>query len=168
MRAPRRSLACLLLVGGAFLDCTSSSSAGEDAGACFPDNDGINGGSYTIDLVVNDVGFFASGEDAGAKTIIATQNDAQVTFTLTNTGTRPHGFEVECTSVTTAYPDVPAGCPTTACFPSSSTIPSLAAGASVTITFDTPTPDGLIYPFKSPVAADSSVPGLNAGQWSLM
>jgi hypothetical protein len=155
----------LALAGGAALDCSSSS----NDGACFPDNDGINGGSYTIDIVVNDTGFFSSGgDDAGAKTVIATQNDSQVTLTLTNNGTKPHGFAVECTSVTPTYPNVPAGCPTVACFPAGSTISSLAPGASATVTFDTPTPDGLLYPFKSPVAADSAVPGLNDGQWSLM
>jgi hypothetical protein len=135
---------------------------GDDAegGACFPDNDGINGGSYTIDLTVDDTGFSAA--------ILATQNDARVTLTLTNMGTTPHGFEVECTSVTPAYPTVPPGCPTTVCFPANSTIAPLAPGASMTTTFDTPTPDGLIYPFKSSEPSDSTVPGLNNGQWSLM
>jgi hypothetical protein len=139
-----------------------------DAGVCYPDNDGINGGSYTIELAVDDTGFTAAEVDAGAKDIISTQNDAQVTFTLTNNGTKPHGFEVEPTSVCPAYPTLPAGCPSEAGFPANSTIPTLAPGASITITFDTPTPDGLIYPFRSPVPADASVPGLNAGQWSLM
>ena len=55
-----------------------------------------------------------------------------------------------------------------ACFPASATIAPLAPGASATITFDTPTPDGLIYPFTSNEPADSAVPGLNDGQWSLM
>jgi len=168
-RSPLTLRVTLVLGAAALLHCGDSSPvAGGDGGGCFPDDDGINGGSYTIDLAVDDIGFFASGDDAGAKNIIATQNDAQVTFTLTNTGTKPHGFQVECTSVTPAYPNAPAGCPTIACFPANSTIASLAPGASVTITFDTPTPDSLIYPFKSPVAADSAVPGLNGGQWSLM
>ena len=43
--------------------------------------------SSTIELVVTDTGFFASGADAGPKEILATENEAQVTFTLTNRGT---------------------------------------------------------------------------------
>jgi hypothetical protein len=179
----RRHAAFALLGGALVLHCSNSSNdnAGvncsainpdasftQDAGVCYPDNDGINGGSYLIALDVNDTGFFATADDAGTKNIIATQNDAQVTLTLTNTGTKPHGFELSCTSVCPAYSSLPAGCSPSACFPSNSTIAPIAPGASVTITFDTPTPDGLIYPFKSSDPDDSSVPGLNDGQWSLM
>jgi len=156
--------ATLVLLGFALFACSSSTSGGGSGGAgggrCFPDNDGINGGQYTFDLTVDDTGF--------SKTILATQNDAQATLTLMNTGTKPHGFEMECTSVTPSYPNEPAGCPTSACFPANSTIAPLAPGASQTITFDTPTPDGLIYPFKSSDPDDSAVPGLNDGQWTLM
>ena len=161
----------LLLAGAALVHCSSSSSAGGssgDGGACFPDSDGLNGGSFTIEVVVDDTGFYSDDADAGMKSVIATQNDAQVTLTLKNTGTKPHGFEVECTSVTSAYPDLPAGCPSMTCFPSNSTIAPIAPGTSKTITFDTPTPDGLLYPFKSSEPADSAVPGLNDGQWILM
>jgi hypothetical protein len=148
----------------------SCSSAGgpEASGTCFPDGDGINGGSYVLELDVDDTGFVAAGPDAGAKEILATQNDAEVTLTLTNKGTRPHGFEVECTSVLPAFPDVPSGCPTVACFPAGSTIAPLAPGASATVTFVTPTADGLIYPFRSSAESDRGVPGLNDGQWTLM
>ena len=139
---------------------TTGTSQGGDGASCFPDNDGINGGAYTFDLTVDDTGF--------SKTILASQNDAQVTLTLTNAGKKPHGFEVACTSVLPSYPDVPAGCPTEACFPSGSTIAPLAPGKSATVTFDTPTPDGLIYPFRSSEPADDDVPALNAGQWTLM
>jgi hypothetical protein len=135
---------------------------------CYPDNDGINGGSYTIELTVDDDGFTASSPDGGTKDVISTQNDAQVTLTLTNAGTMPHGFEVECTNVCPSYSNLPAGCSPLACFPSNSTIAPIAPGTSTTISFDTPTPDGLIYPFKSSAPGDSSVPGLTAGQWSLM
>jgi hypothetical protein len=160
MTHARHALSVMLVVAGvALFQCSSSSSpsTGDD---CFPDNDGVNTGAYTFQLTVDDTGF--------SKTILATQNDAQVTLTVQNTGTTPHGFEVDCTSVTPAYPNIPAGCPTTACFPSNSTIPPLAPGASATITFDTPTPDGLIYPFKSSEPSDANVPGLNNGQWTLM
>ena len=152
-----------VLLGAVLLHCSSSSngaSTGDDGGGCFPDNDGITGGSYTFVLTVDDTGF--------SKTILSSQNDAAVTVTLTNMGTTPHGFAVGCTSVTPAYPTLPAGCPSTACFPPNASIPPLAPGASATITFDTPTPDGLIYPFTSNEPNDSAVPGLNDGQFSLM
>ncbi len=167
-----RSLrAALALPGIAFFQCSSASvpvsqlsaDAGADAAYCYPDNDGINGGDYTIDLVVNDTGFFASGPDAGMKDLLSTQNDAQVTLTLTNKGTRPHGFKVGCTTA-----EAPAGCPTTVCFPATSTIAPLEPGETKVITFDTPTPDGIIYQFSSNEPADSSVRALNDGQWSLM
>ena len=161
----------LVLGGVALFQCSSSSGpvshltadAGADAAFCYPDNDGINGGDYTFDLVVTDTGFYASGPDAGMKDILSTQNDAQVTLTLTNKGLKPHGFKVGCTATT-----APAGCPASVCFPANSIIAPLAPGATATITFDTPTPDGIIYPFTSNESADSDVPGLNDGQWSLM
>lgn len=129
---------------------------------CFPDHDGIDGGNYTFDITVDDTGF--------SKTILATQNDATATLTLKNTGKKRHGFAVECTSVTPAYPTVPAGCPTVACFPSNATIAPLEPGESKTVTFFTPTADGILYPFKSSEPSDCNVPGLNGSvtQWSLM
>ena len=162
----QRSFARSLVVttGGVFLlHCSSgpkSGSAADDGGMCFPDNDGVNGGSYTFDLTVNDTGF--------SKMILNSQNDAQVTVTLTNMGTLPHGCEVECTSVTPSYPNLPAGCPSMACFPAGATIAPIAPGATATVTFDTPTPDNLIFPFKSSEPTDSSVTGLNNGQWTLL
>jgi hypothetical protein len=137
--------------------------AGAEANAlinmCFPDGDGINGGEKTFVLTVDDTGF--------SKMILATQNDAVVTLTLTNNGTSPHGFKVGCANVSSAYPNAPANCPTTACF-IGAVIAPLAPGASATIVFDTPTPDGIIYPFTSNEPADSKVAGLNDGQWTLM
>ncbi len=41
-------------------------------------------------------------------------------------------------------------------------------GKSKTIVFDTPTPDGLLYPFKSSEPGDGKVSELNDGQWSVM
>lgn len=183
LRGERAAGVALAVLVGALIHCSKSSDAGndvscssiapdasfdQDAGVCYPDNDGINGGSYTIDLDVNDTGFFATSEDAGTKNIIATQNDAEVTLTLANTGTVPHGFQVECVNVCSVYPTLPEGCSPLACFAANSTIAPIAPGASATITFATPTPDGLIYPFRSSAPGDSAVPGLNAGQWSLM
>jgi hypothetical protein len=133
---------------------------------CFPDHDGINGGTYTIDITVSDTVF--------SKTVIGTQNDATAILTVKNIGAKPHGFEVECVSVFSgnppAYSTVPAGCPTVACFPPNSTIAPLQPGDSKTITFDTPTPDGLNYPVRSSDPADCAIPGLNGSetQWALM
>jgi hypothetical protein len=153
------SLACAALAG-----CSSSSSGPSDAGdaggsddatTCYPDNDGITGGDYIYKLNVDDTGF--------SKNLISTQNDSQITLTLTNTGTRPHGFTVGCTTTV-----APAGCSPHVCFPDTATIEPIAPGVTKTITFDTPTPDGIIYPFRSSEPADEGVPGLNKGQWSLM
>jgi hypothetical protein len=159
------------------VDCSSISpdaATTASEGTCYPDNDGISDETYTIDIAVDDNGFTATGgdtsdagDDAGAKNIIATQNESQVTLTLTNNGTKPHGFEVGCVSVCSSYPTVPAGCSPVACFPSGSTIAPIAPGTSSTVTFVTPVPDGLIYPFSSGAPGDESVAGLNQGQWSL-
>jgi hypothetical protein len=177
----------LLLPAVGLLHCSSSSSGvscssiSPDAAAttplttCYPDNDGITGGAYTIDLAVDDTGFTSTGGDDNdggiTKNVIATQNDAMVTLTLTNKGTVPHGFQVSCVSVCMSYPSLPAGCSPLACFPQpQSTIAPIAPGASMTIMFNTPTPDGLLYPFSSTAPGDGAVPGLNGknSQWSLM
>jgi hypothetical protein len=181
-RAVRR--AALVAVGFTLFQCSSSSDtkddvdagthgslsvdAGADAAYCYPDHDGINGGEFPIDLVVNDTGFYSPGDAGAAKNIIATQNDAVVMLTLTNRGLKPHGFKVGCANVTSIYPDLPAGCSPDACFPSNAVIAPIMPGQTVTITFDTPTPDGLNYPFTSNDPDDADVPGLNMGQWALM
>ena len=152
----------LAFTGAALLHCSSPSrsNSSADGGGCFQDADGLTGGPYTINLTVDDNGF--------SKTVLNTQNDATVTFTLTNSGTKPHGFVVDCASVTTVYPNLPAQCPSMICFPSNSTIAPIAPGASTTIMFFTPTPDNIIYPFKSSEPSDAAVPGLNGGQWSVI
>lgn len=140
-----------------------------DPASCYPDNDGITNQVYTIAIGVDDTGFtWAAGADAGARESIATQNDSRVTLTLTNGGTKPHGFQVGCVSVCSSYPSLPAGCSPLACFPSGATIAPIAPGTSATVTFETPTPDNLIYPFSSSAPGDRSVPGLGGGQWILM
>jgi hypothetical protein len=186
LRTPFALGATLVLLGPTLLHCSGSSTpamtpdAGPDAfylfnhapigvdaspaelDMCFPDHDGLNGGNYIFDVTVDDTGF--------SKMIFATQNDATATLTLKNTGTKPHGFAIECTSVTPAYPTVPKGCPDVACFPSNAYIAPLAPGESKTVTFGTPTPDGLLYPVRSSEPNDDTVPGLNGAmtQWSLM
>ena len=167
----------LILLGVALAHCSSTSSPAAsndaDGGACYPDNDGINGGSYTIDLVVNDTGFFASGgDDAGAavaKNIIATQNDAQVTLTLTNSGHEAPRLHGRVHQRRSRVPEPsPRDAPRRHASPRTRPSPRSPPGTSATITFDTPTPDGLLYPFTSSEPSDSTVPGLNNGQWSLM
>jgi hypothetical protein len=155
-RGPLALRATLVLLGVALFRCSSgdSTSGGGGANACFDDANGISGGTYTFDVTVDDTGF--------SKQILETENLAQVTLTLKNTGTKPHGFEVACMPT-----NAPAGCPRTSCFPAGSTIAPLAPGASTTVTFDTPNPEG-IYVFKSSAPADGAVSGLNHGQFILM
>jgi hypothetical protein len=158
--------------------CSSSSSAAASGGTCYPDSDGVNDQPATVDVVVDDTGFYSGSADsgpvaadAGMKKVITTQNASTITLTLSNKGTTEHGFEVECASVTSAYPDLPAGCSSMACFPSGSTIAPIAPGTSKTVTFVTPVPDNILFPFKSSAPGDGSVPGLNGSggsAWSLM
>ncbi len=152
----------LALLGAALLQCSSASTPAStaDGGVCFPDHDGISGCVSILDLTVDDTTF--------SKRVLSAQNASTVTLTLKNTGTKPHGFEVECTSVLPGYPDLPAACPKTSCFPAGSTIAPLAPNDSKTVTFETPIPDGIIFPFKSSEPADSTVKGLSDGQFSLM
>ena len=148
----------LILFAATLVQCSSGSAA--DDGECFPDADGKTGGAFTINLTVDDDGF--------SKTVLSTQDNSSVTLTLTNQGTLPHGFELGCVSVTSEFPHLPAGCPSMSCFAPESTIGPLEPGESKTVTFFTPTPDNLIYPFQSNAPDDATVPGLNAGQWSIM
>ncbi len=164
-RSSRALRAALVLVGVALFQCSSSSfepgksgltvDAGADAAHCYPDIDGNNGGGYTFVLTVDDTSF--------SKSILTSQNDAEARVTLTNTGTKPHGFVVGCTTTT-----APAGCSTRVCFPSTATIAPLMPGETMTITFDTPTPDGITYPWGSSAPGDADVPGLQNLQWVMM
>ncbi len=147
----------LLLLAATLVHCGSSSS--ED-GACYPDADGVTSQPSTINLTVTD--------DAFSRVLINTQNNSSVTLTLTNAGTAPHGFAVSCMDVTSEYPHLPAGCSSETCFPADSVIDPLMPGESKTVTFVTPVPDNIIYPFQSSAPADAMVPGLNGGQWSIM
>jgi len=114
----------------------------DNAGSpCEADSDGIVGGSYTFDLQVDD--------DAFAPIILKAENLASVTLTVTNTGTKPHGFAVDCMPTPNDN-----GCPESSCFPDASTIGALLPDASTTTTFVTPNPEG-IYTFRSPVAGDT-------------
>jgi hypothetical protein len=126
------------LLAATLVACSSSS--GSDT--CGPgDQDGVAGGSYAFDLTVTD--------DAFTPTILKAQNDATVTLTLTNSGTKPHDFVVDCLATPNGT-----GCPTTSCFPAAATIPAVAPGATATATFVTPLPEG-IYVFRSDQPGDA-------------
>jgi len=147
--------AVLLLAFTALFRCSGVSvPAAGDGGSCFPDSDGLTGGDYVFDLTVDDTGF--------SKNILTTQNLAHVTLTVKNAGTTAHGFEVECKPVT-----APAGCARTSCFPAASTVVPLAPGASQTVVFATPYPEG-IYTFRSSAPADRAVKALSDGQFIVM
>jgi hypothetical protein len=158
--------------GDAIATCNHPLMGGEDASVdaqlmCFPDHDGITATPTTIEVTVDDTGFFRGGKPVK---VLASQNYSVVDLTVTNTGTKPHGFEIECTSTLPGYPDLAAGCPKVSCFPSESTIAPLAHGQSKTVKFITPIPDGIGFPVKSSEPSDCEVPGLNgsATQWELM
>jgi hypothetical protein len=148
------TLVLLGFLGFASTHCGGDATGGAGGSSCLTDSNGMNGGDYTFVVAVDDTGF--------SKRILQTENLAQVTLTLTNMGTKPHGFEVECMPTS-----APAGCPTTSCFPAGSTIAPLAPYASTTVTFDTPGVEG-IYTFKSSAPGDSAVSGLNDGQFIVM
>jgi hypothetical protein len=167
----------LSILTGASLALLRCSSSSPGSSSCYPDSDGVTDMPATVDVVVDDMGFYAGSPDSGAATdagmrmAITSQNASTITFTLTNQGTKEHGFEVECTSVLPTYPDLPAGCPSTACFPATSTIAPIAPGTSKTVTFVTPAPDNLLFPYKSSAPGDANVPGLNGTEgsaWDLM
>ena len=125
-------------------DDAGSGVGSDDAGnQCRPpDSDGLTGGCYFFDLVVDDTGF--------SPIILKAQNLAQTTIALTNTGTRPHDFVVGCVPLRAP------GCPSQVCFPPRANIATLAPGGVATTTFVTPYLEG-IYDFRSDLAGDSPI-----------
>jgi hypothetical protein len=138
------------------LSATACSSSGSDT--CNPgDQDGVTGATSGTDVVlvsVNDTEFTVGGVDSGStEPNIAVQNLTTVMLTLTNTGSQPHGMQIACIPT-----GLPAGCPTTSCFPGNADIPALAPGASVTTTYVTPAVEGT-YQFTDPASdADGGIP----------
>jgi hypothetical protein len=138
--------------------CSSSSgsngaSSDDDDDSCAPgDQDGITGGTDTVLLSVSDTGFGVGGPDSGStQSNITVQNLASVSLTLTNIGTRPHDFVVQCLPTPNGR-----GCPTQSCFPTGANIPPLDPGTSATVTFTTPVTEGS-YTFVSDVPGDSTL-----------
>jgi hypothetical protein len=105
----------------------------------------MSGGTYTIDLTVDDTGFHPL--------VLSAQNDAMITLTIHNAGTKPHDFVLGCLATPNG-----SGCPTQSCFPATDasipSVPAIQPGQTVTTTFDTPRPEG-IYPFRSDLPGDS-------------
>jgi hypothetical protein len=135
---PVRTLACLVgtLVLGA---C-----GGGDFDACaLEDADGIIGGQYVLVLGVDDDGF--------SRIALKTQNDAEVTLTLENTGTTEAGFQVDC--LPTPNDD---GCAQESCFPPAHVIEPIAPGESATVTFTTPEVEGE-YIYRAVAGDDSRI-----------
>jgi hypothetical protein len=96
------------------------------------DQDGISGGDASFVLTVDDTAF--------SPKILKTENQANITLTLTNAGTRPHDFVVDCMG--------------SACFPDASTVPPVAPDASATVQFVAPYTEGL-YTFRSSLPGDT-------------
>lgn len=101
----------------------------------------MNGGDFVFDLTVDD--------DAFAPRELPAQNLANVKLTLTNKGTRPHDFVVECMPTPNDN-----GCPARSCFPDAAAVAALAPDASTTRTFVTPNPEGT-YTFRSDLPGDT-------------
>jgi hypothetical protein len=134
------------ILGLVLADCSSGSQGGDP---CSPgDSDGINGGSFALDVTVDDTGF--------SPVIVKAQNLGNVTLTLTNTGTTPHDFVLGC------IPQSVPGCASQSCFPAAANIAALHPGASATTTFVAPNPEG-IYNFRSDVGGDSQLDADDGG-----
>jgi hypothetical protein len=101
-----------LIVTGA---CGNQSGLGGD------DQDGITGGDVTFEVTVTD--------DAFKPPILKTQNLANVTLTLANGGTIPHGFSIRCLG--------------NKCFPGAAKIPPLDPSVTQTVKFRVPYAEGL-------------------------
>jgi hypothetical protein len=130
-----------VVVGAASSLYCASTSAGR---ACAPgDADGVQGGDAVLQLRVDDQAF--------SPTILKAQNRASVTLRLTNIGTAPHDFAVDCLPTPNDQ-----GCPSTSCFPDASAVGSLGPDATATVTFVTPNPEG-IYTFRSNLPGDTQV-----------
>jgi hypothetical protein len=93
--------------------------------------------------MVDDTGF--------APPIVKVQNKSLLALTVTNRGTRPHGFSVDCLPTPNAR-----GCPTQSCFPDDATIAPLAPGASKTVKLATPAVEG-IYTYRSHADGDTAL-----------
>lgn len=117
--------------------CSSTDPADDDDGVCGPpDQDGVLGGDYSFEVRVSDTAF--------EPVILKAQNSGKVTLKVRNTGSKPHGFAVQCLTIQ--------GC--TSCFPPAATIAPLPPGGEATIDFVAPEAEG-IYTITSGVPGDT-------------
>lgn len=132
-----------LLVSFAARSLLACSSADQND-TCTPnDADGIASEPAMAYLTVTDEEFIPK--------ILAAQNTSEITLTLENLGTAPHGFVIDC--LRTPNSD---GCPMQSCFPSEAKIEPVAPGEKVTVSFESPLVEG-IYPFRSFVPGDAEL-----------
>ncbi len=121
----------------AVLHCSSDDAAADRGGACMlSDQDGVIGGDFAFDVAVSDTAF--------TPVILKAQNSGTVRLKVTNTGSKPHGFAIDCL--------VASGC--TACLPDAAKVGPLAPGETRTTTFVVPEQEG-IYAIRSGVPGDS-------------
>jgi hypothetical protein len=141
----------------------SSSKSDDGSDSCNPgDQDGVVGGNDIVLVNVSDTGYAVGGVDSGStEPNIAVENSSHVTLTLTNVGSKPHDMQIACIPT-----GLPAGCPAMSCFPDNASIPSLAPGASTTVSFTTPAVEGA-YQFTSDVGDDSTT-GADGGVTGLV
>jgi hypothetical protein len=163
------AIACGSDTTGTGTSGVSGSSGDGDDNACTPgDQDGIVGGNNLVELTVSDTGFGVGAPDSGStESNITVQNLAMVTLVMTNIGTKPHDFVIQCMPTPNTK-----GCPTQSCFPAAANIPAVQPGKSATAMFQTPATEGA-YTFTSDepgdtqTAADGGVTGL-VGEFNLM
>jgi hypothetical protein len=111
------------------LSACSDGEGGEDR--CQPDDaDGIIGGDVTFEVTVDD--------DSFEPRVLTAQNQANIELNLTNAGSRPLGFYVEC--LPTPNDD---GCPSESCFPDAAQIEPIDPGDSASTTFQLPYVEGV-------------------------
>ncbi len=126
--------------------CTSAP-AGDP---CQMDQNGVQGGRQVIQLTVSDTAFTVGAADGGpGEPNITVENSATLTLTMSNIGTRPHNFAVQCLATPNA-----SGCSMQSCFPPDAGIPALPPGASATTVFVAPRHEGT-YLFVSDLPGDT-------------
>jgi len=161
--AIERALAAATCAGLVLALANCGSSNSNDNACTPPDQDGVNGGYDTEYVSISDTAFSVGGVDSGStEKNISVQNLAIVTLIVTNTGTTPHDLVVQCIPT-----GLPASCMNpTSCFdnpldagmstPNSTTlIPPLMPGESMTVTVQTPLVEG-VYNFISDVPGDDT------------
>jgi hypothetical protein len=140
----------LLVMAGCGCSATDNGASG-----CTPDDkNGQVGGKNTVLLTVSDTAFAVGGVDSGStQRNITIENSSEVALTLTNVGTKPHSFVVQCIPS-----ELPAGCSQTSCFPKEANIPAVEPGGSASATFNVPAVEG-VYPFSSDLPGDETLVG---------